>query len=123
MDKMAFDLRKIPCVQNGVAETLSRLGDGAIEIAVREVDGQFVNAGDEEEQCGRDSDPDPARQGEALAEIAHLAGLQDEPGTHGDMSARFIGNHRFWRGGFAMRARSFLSAAGFDPRALTHRHM
>jgi hypothetical protein len=29
MDKMAFDLRKIPCVQNGVAETLSHLGDGA----------------------------------------------------------------------------------------------
>jgi hypothetical protein len=39
VDKMAFDLRKIPCVQNGVAETFSRLGDGAIEIAVREMDG------------------------------------------------------------------------------------
>ena len=41
MDKMALDLRKIPCIQNRIAETLARLCDGAIEIAVREVDGQF----------------------------------------------------------------------------------
>jgi hypothetical protein len=68
MDKMAFDLRNIPCVQNGVAETLSHLGDGAIEIPVREVDGQFVNSWNEEKQCGRDGDPDPARQDEALAD-------------------------------------------------------
>jgi hypothetical protein len=65
-------------------------------------------------------------------EIAHLAGFQDEPGTQSDIyldrltgvtrqpdiSARFVGNHRFWRGGFAMRAKSFLGAAGFGPRAL-----
>jgi hypothetical protein len=65
-------------------------------------------------------------------EIAHPAGLQDELGTPGDLcldrltsvtwqpdiSARLIGNHRFWRGGYAMRAKSFLSAVGFGPRAL-----
>jgi hypothetical protein len=65
-------------------------------------------------------------------EIAHPAGLQDEPGTYGDIYlnrrtsvtqrpdilARLIGNHRFWRGGYAVRASSFLSAAGFGPRAL-----
>jgi hypothetical protein len=45
-------------------------------MPIHEVDGCFVNARDEEDQSGRDSDPDPALQVEVLADsLAQMINL------------------------------------------------
>ncbi len=62
--------------QDGVAELLAGLGDGAVEVPVREVNGRFMQPRDNEEDADRDGEPGPARQGEAFAHpFAHMPDL------------------------------------------------
>src|ERR1700694_3644731 len=64
----SFDRREILRLQDRPAEILARSGQRPIEMAVNEVNGEFMQAGDDEEHNGGDQEPNPARDGQVLPE-------------------------------------------------------